>query len=139
MKYKYSASIPQNPSDKWIKRPIINIEIFGKNGSEKFNALIDSGADYCLFNIQVAKLMGFDLSDSPVRPTIGIGGNKSMPTYFLDDIEIKIENINRKVKIPVCFIDSDSVGLLLGQNGFFDNFNVKFLKKHDTFEVDLAK
>jgi len=50
MKYKYSASLPQNPNDKWIKRPIINIEVFGKDGSRKFNALIDSGADYCLFN-----------------------------------------------------------------------------------------
>ncbi|MFA4890035.1 MAG: retropepsin-like aspartic protease [Candidatus Paceibacterota bacterium] len=139
MKYKYSALWPQNPSEKWIKRPMVNVEIFGKNGSKKFNALIDSGADYCIFNIQIATLMGFDLSNSPIKPTIGIGGNESMPTYFLDDVEIKIENIDRKVKIPVCFIDSDSVGLLLGQNGFFDSFNVKFMKKHDTFEVDLAK
>ena len=62
MKYRYTSFFPPEKNLKWIKRPMVEIEIFGPKGSKKFGALIDSGADCSLFNIQVAKLLGFDLS-----------------------------------------------------------------------------
>ncbi len=135
MKFKYSSFIPPYLIKHWIKKPIIQIEVFGSNGSKKFNALIDSGADYSLFNIQVAKLAGLDLSKAEICPFVGIGGKQEIPAYLLEDVEIKLEGINQKIKIPVGFIDSESVGLLLGQEGFFDNYRIKFEKDHDVFEI----
>ncbi|MFH1956351.1 MAG: hypothetical protein ABIJ28_01775 [Patescibacteria group bacterium] len=135
MKYKYSALIPADPSSRWIKRPIVQIEVFGKNNSRKFNALINSGADYSLFNIQIAELIGLDLSNAKPHSFIGIGGSQPIAAYLLDETEIKINDIDKKIKIPVGFINSDSVGLLLGQEGFFDQHRIKFEKDHDIFEI----
>lgn len=83
MKYQYTVFLPSNPNEQWKRRPMLQIEIFGKKGSQKFNALVDSGADYSLFNIQVAEL--------------------------------------------------------LGQEGFFDQFRIKFEKDHNIFEVTPVK
>jgi len=39
------------------------------------------------------------------------------------------------VEIPICFVESPTVSLLLGQEGFFDKYRIKFEKDHDTFEI----
>lgn len=135
MKYKYSSFLPPKNQQKWIKRPVVEVEIFGTNGSQKFNALIDSGADCSLFNAEIAELVGIDLSKSENRPFVGIGGKQQIKTQFLDNVEIKVEGISKSIKIPVGFINSDSVGLLLGQDGFFDSYKLKFEKDHDSFEI----
>lgn len=135
MKYKYSAFLPSNPSGRWKKRPILQIEIFGKKGSQKFNALVDSGADCSLFNIQVAELLGLDLSKAKKESFLGISGPQAISAYTLNNVEIKVNGLDKKVKIPVGFINSESVSLLLGQEGFFDQFRIKFEKYHDIFEV----
>lgn len=50
-------------------------------------------------------------------------------------MEVGVEHISGRRRIPVGFIDSQSVDILLGQEGFFDEFRIKFEKDHDTFEV----
>ena len=41
---------------------MILTEVFGPNGSNKFSALIDSGADCSLFDVEIAEMLGLDLS-----------------------------------------------------------------------------
>lgn len=139
MKYKYSAFLPPATSDKWIKRPLIQIEVFSGKNVIKFNALIDSGADKSLFNVEVAKLIGLDLEKAKPHSFVGIGGKQEIKAYLIDEVEIKVEGMDKKIKIPVGFINSDSVGLLLGQEGFFDQYRIKFEKNHDTFELTPVK
>lgn len=139
MKYQYTVFLPSNPNEQWKRRPMLQIEIFGKKGSQKFNALIDSGADYSLFNIQVAELLGLDMSKAKVVPFLGISGPQAVFVRTLDGVEIQVNGLDKKVKIPVGFIDSESVSLLLGQEGFFDQFRIKFEKDHNIFEVTSVK
>lgn len=47
--------------------------------------------------------------------------------------------MERSIKIPVCFVQSPTVGLLLGEEGFFDLYRIKFEKDHDTFEITPGK
>ena len=68
----------------------------------------------------------------PVKFT-GISGH--INGFRLEKVKIQIEGIAKSVEIPVCFVDSPTVGLLLGQEGFFDNHRIKFEKDHDTFEI----
>ncbi|MDO8654846.1 MAG: aspartyl protease family protein [bacterium] len=133
MKYRYTSFFPPDESLKWMKRPMVQIEVSGPAGSRKFDALIDSGADISLFNTQVAELLGFDLSKAKSRNFLGISGG--IKAHALEDIEIKIEGMDKSIKIPVSFVASSSVGLLLGQEGFFDQYQIKFEKDHDTFEI----
>lgn len=133
MKYRYTSFFPSDRTFKWVKRPIIQIEVFGPRDSKTFVALVDSGADNCLFNAEVADVLGIDLSDAKRRNLTGITG--TMEGYYLDEIKIKVDGMDKPVEIPVCFIKSPTVGLLLGQEGFFDRYRIKFEKDHDTFEI----
>jgi len=133
MKYRYTSFFPPDNSLKWVKKPIVSIEIFGPSGRQTFDALIDSGADCSLFNIQIAQALGLDLSVARRIRMTGISGG--VEGYRLEDIEIKIEGIGKTIKIPVCFADSPSIGTLLGQEGFFDQYRIKFEKDHDSFEI----
>ena len=63
----------------------------------------------------------------------------AITTYLIENIEIKVENMENKVKIPVSFIESETVGIVLGQEGFFDQYRIKFEKDHDTFEINPIK
>lgn len=132
MKYKYLTSLNRNPNGPHFKRPMVDVEIFGLNTSIKTIALLDSGADYCLFNLEFAKAIGIDMDKCQKGQTMGVeGGSKDV---YLTNIEIKIEHLE-KIKIPVGFIDSHSVTGLLGQIGFFDKNRIKFERDHDTFEI----
>ena len=136
MKYKYYGVSPLNTQRKTIKRPMVMVELFGTNGSRETLALVDSGADVSLVNLGIAKRLGIDLNDAEKRMMMGIAGGQET---FLSTLAIQVEGQNEKVKIPVCFIDSPHVGVLLGQEGFFDHYRIKFEKDHDTFEITPAK
>jgi hypothetical protein len=133
MKYRYTSFFPPDSTLKWIKRPMVQIEVSGPQNTKKFNALIDSGADYCLFNTEVAELVGLDLSKAKTRRLTGIGS--IIEGFYLNDVEMRLEGIEKTIKIPVCFVKTPNVGLLLGQEGFFDKFRIRFEKDHDTFEI----
>jgi hypothetical protein len=45
MKYRYTSFFPPDKTLKFVKKPIISIEVFGPRDSQKFDALIDSGAE----------------------------------------------------------------------------------------------
>lgn len=132
MKYDYLSAIPADFTKKFIKRPLVEIEIFGPTRSHKELALVDSGADRSLFNIEVAKLLEIDLKKAHQDIVTGIYGSGKV---LVTEIEIKIKHLEGKIKIPVSFIDSPCVGVLLGQEGFFDTHRIKFEKDHDTFEI----
>ncbi len=134
MKYKYTVSINwQNSSLPARKHPLVDVELFGPNGSVVVNSLIDSGADYCLFNAQYAPLIGIDLNTCTKGGTYGVGGKVIIPTYRTE-IEIQAKDL-KKIRVPVDFIESDSVNGLLGQVGFFDLHKIKFERNHNTFEI----
>lgn len=136
MKYQYYGVSPLNTQRKTIKRPMVMVELFGKTGSKKMLALVDSGADVSVLNIGVAELLGIDLSKAERQRTIGISGGQET---FVSTIEIQVEKQDERIKIPVQFIDSQYVDALLGQEGFFDHYRIKFEKDHDTFEITPAK
>ena len=45
---------------------MLEVEIYGPNGSHKQLALVDSGADRSLFHIEIAKVLSIDLSQSKI-------------------------------------------------------------------------
>jgi hypothetical protein len=137
MKYRYTSFFPPEKTLKWVKRPLIKTEIFGPKESRTFDALIDSGADCSLFNVEIAELLEIDLSRAKQRKFTGISG--TLTGYYLPEVEIKVDGMERSIKIPVCFVQSPTVGLLLGEEGFFDSYRIKFEKDHDTFEITSVK
>jgi hypothetical protein len=77
MKYKYLTSINSVPNKAHYRRPIVDVEIFGPKGSIPTIALLDSGADFSLFNIEYAKAIGVDIAKCETGRTVGVEGSMS--------------------------------------------------------------
>src|SRR3989338_10650869 len=99
MKYKYSTVFPPSYTKKFIRRPMVEI----------------------------------DLKNAKQDNVTGITGHGEI---FFTDIEIKIEHLDNKIRIPDGFIKSPHVSVLLGQEAFFDLNRIKFERDHNTFEIN---
>lgn len=136
MKYPYLTVLNNNPNGKHFRRPVIDVEIFGPDCSISTFALLDSGADNCLFHLEYAKAIGIDLDKCKKAVTVGVEGGKM--EIYLTEIQIKVKGLE-KIKVPVGFIKSNSVNGLLGQIGFFDLNRIKFERDHNVFEINPVK
>lgn len=118
----------------YFYRPMVNIRLINGSRSRLQKALIDTGADFTLINSHIAKDLDINYKDGVLHKTTGIENNP-IETYF-HELEIEVPGLeNSQFKTTVGFINSSSVGVLLGQKGFFDNFKVTFDKKDNFFEI----
>lgn len=69
------------PENRLTFRPVITIALQYLNSKEKFSALVDSGADACLFPRDVAEILGIDIKAGARAFFTGIGGGQ-IPFYF---------------------------------------------------------
>jgi predicted aspartyl protease len=134
MKYKYSTTAQAvGFSGKFVKRPIVTIKLKNGKSELKASALIDSGADNIVLNEGFANILGIDLDSCEEVKITGIEGRPQSTKVC--DIEYSIEHLNEKIKTKVAFIKSDSVGVLLGQEGLFDKYKIIFDHKKSIFEI----
>jgi hypothetical protein len=116
------------------KRPIIPVRISYKISSINTPALIDSGADFNIFPLSIAKDLGLDLNLNKPVAFGGVGDKSPKLTGYLAVVDLMIFNKGENIKFstPVVFTESiPSNGFsLLGEIGFFDHLNqVSFLYK----------
>jgi hypothetical protein len=108
------------------------------NGTRDFGcyAIVDSGADDCMFPGVFAAQIGLEVTSGRPYRFSGAGSRGQLAYFF--DIEVEIAGA-LKYKLPVGFtqaLDASRVGLL-GQNGFFDRFNVSFLLRQRKFVLEI--
>lgn len=137
MKFPYSKLPSYNPNLKWLARPYIPIRIIGPKRFWEGYGLIDSGADRCLFNNKIAKDIGLDLSEGNNENFAGIEGGSLKAT--LQKVKLQIIGMNEEITVTAGFVNSPGVAIILGQDGFFDSFRIKFEKDHGTIEITPVK
>ena len=135
MKFPYLKLPLVDPRLKWVARPYIQIKLTGTKGSRIGYALIDSGADRCLFNSEIAKKIGLDLTNAPDEFFGGIeGGGLKAKLY---KVKIQIVGMSEDIEVVAGFVESSGVTAILGQDGFFDNFKIQFNKSKGFLEINL--
>lgn len=113
-------------------RPIIPIVLKNKSKFAVYSGLIDSGADYCIFNIQLAWELNIKLQSKKVSLK-GIAREKV--TGFLGEVEININGIS--YDLTAIFAKMEELGHgILGQKGFFDHFDVKLSYNKQIIELE---
>ena len=115
-----------------IRRPVIPVILKNKSKFVLYSGLIDSGADYCIFNIQIAKEL-----DIPLQPKKiilkGIGREKV--TGYLAEVEISIDGSS--YDLTAIFAEMEEFGHgILGQQGFFEHFDVRLSYRNRQIEID---
>jgi len=136
MKYDYQpivTSIGHDGMFFWM--PEVAITISGKNGNRRLFALVDSGASVCVADSAIAESAGIELNKKDMLYIGGvIGGGRGEPVYPAN-VTIKVEGLKELV-VPVYFGKiSRAFTFILGQKGFFDTHNIKFIKHRDVFEI----
>lgn len=106
-----------------IKRPIIPVLCTSRNKFVFYQALIDSGADYCIFSIELAKTLEIPLT--PKKKTYVRGIGKEKVWGYLGEITIHIGKKSYRTQALFAHMSEFGHGIL-GQQGFFDIFIVKF-------------
>jgi hypothetical protein len=109
-------------------RPLLIAELIAQNGSSfKCIAIVDSGADHCVFPLAFAPALGLDSLNMKMQMTGGVG-NTANATYY-ETIKIVgsrpgAPNVTLEFETLVGFTAGmDAIGWgLLGQSGFFEKF-----------------
>lgn len=125
MKFKYEAFPVKKtiifPQKIKNCRPIIRITLQKAKKSVDIYALVDSGADYCVFPDEIGKAIGIDVESGRKDTAIGVSNNL-IEIYFhkitliIDKYKFKVwVGFSKVLKMP-----------LLGRSGFFEEFKVKF-------------
>lgn len=133
MKFKYRKINLHHPFSRktYILRPIIPVSISSKLASIRYEALIDSGSDFNIFPMEIAQKLSIDLKNSKRIHFSGI--ENSSKEGYVDNILLGVGNEN--LKTNVVFADLPSASGILGQNGFFDLFIVKFDLTKEEMEI----
>lgn len=137
MRFSYTPTAATNTKARLIKRPLLELELIGRGQSLKAFALIDSGADITMMNLEYAHELGLSLDESKTKDFVGISSERIR--CYLSWVTYRVKGFSSRLTTPVAFIDSASVDILLGQEDFFEYFRVTFDKSRDVFDMELSE
>jgi hypothetical protein len=100
-------------------------------------AVVDSGSPYCLFRSDVGEYVRIDVDRGQEGQLGGIISGYMEPIYF-HKVKLLVE-ANWCIEVYAGFMRKLRVPAILGRNGFFDTFYVKFDHSVDPPEVEVEK
>jgi len=112
--------------------PYLRIAVRHTGITQPFLALVDSGAIDTLFPAVVAEVIGIDLESGVRKVYFGIGGHAAIG--YVHECQLQVQGFNPWTRIRIGFVDTIKVPLL-GQSGFFENYQVIFERFKYSFEV----
>lgn len=125
MKFPYcTVPVESNeafPARHTVKKPLIPICLIHHGNMIKLMALIDSGADDCIFRAELGEQVGLDIKSGKRADYRGITG-RTTPVYF-HDVTINVGGWEHK-----CYagFSQETPLSVLGQNGFFNLYRIEF-------------
>jgi len=121
-----------------ILKPIIPLELTVGSKKIRYAALIDSGADFCIFDGQIGELLGLDVRSGK---SLDFGGIQAFAgaVAFLHEVTIRIGGWPFKIVMGFSYDIAPHGYGILGQKGFFDIFTVKFDLLKEQIELNEKK
>ncbi len=141
MKFSYAKLLLPRKSDFFgssIARPIIPVRISTDGKSVQYSALIDSGADFCIFEGEVAEYLGIDVRSGPKEVFGGIQ-ERGGATAFLHEIMLTVGGWDYRTMVGFSYDIAKHGSGILGQKGFFDMFSIKFDLPKEEIELKERK
>lgn len=119
-----------------VSRPIIPISVRNPHTRKavRYLALVDSGADNCVFGAEIGELIGLSIEDGKPSSISGVVAGQSRP-YYIHNVEIEVGGWWHPT--PVGFMPelSKNGHGFVGRLGFFDRFTfVKFEQPKNVVE-----
>ena len=118
MKFKYKNY------GSGIIRPVIPINLVANDISVPYEVLVDSGADMCIFDAQLAVILNINVKDGEESYlTVATG---DVEPFYIHRIGIKVGGWRYNTKAGFLPRIAKTGYGIVGQKGFFDTFVVKF-------------
>lgn len=121
------------PNKKSSLRPVISISLNGKKGNFGYFVLIDSGADYCIFHGFIGDELGIDVKSGKPLTFYGTSG-EPQKAYF-HKITFKVGGIDHSCMVGFSYEMENLAYGILGQDGFFSQWMVKFEYHKENIEL----
>src|SRR3989338_3776121 len=120
-----------------ILRPVIPIALVHNGIEVPYEVLVDSGADVCIFDAQIADILGIDITQGERYEVAGVTG--VCEPYYVFPLTLRIAD--KMYTFRAGFLSGmGRFGYgVVGQKGFFDNFIVKFDLLKEEVELKLRK
>ena len=134
MQFRYTKFRTKDPILPFDYQPLLDVKFFNGNLDIRVRGMLDTGATITLINKSWADALRIDWKSGEKIKLFGIVGEK-IPVY-VHEMEMEVLGLdNSRKPTKVAFIDSPNVGILLGQIGFFENYNTAFSYSKKTFHV----
>jgi hypothetical protein len=99
-------------------------------------SLIDSGADLCLFHSDIGRMLSLEIEAAPELAFQGVSGAKEVA--YLHRVDLVVRGLT-PITLDIGFTKSMVAGTgLLGQQGFFEQFDINFRLSQKLFELTLV-
>lgn len=121
---KPSKAFPRRFS---ISRPVVPIQLIRGQDKIKCLAIIDSGADYCVFHASLGEVIGLTIESGKLDHFGGISGQQQQQlTAYFHNIQIEVGGYEFDCWAGFSRdIEALPYGIL-GQLGFFSLFDIRF-------------
>jgi len=117
-----------------VSLPVLSVQIACNRKREIVWAIIDSGAEISVFNAEIAGLLDIDIESGRKFDLGGVVDDRGLPAW-LHQVSLTVGDLG-SISIMVAFTNGPSPGLsLLGQRGFFDNFQIRFKRFQNSIEI----
>ena len=121
------------PNKKSALRPVIQIDFETSKGNFGYLVLIDSGADYCIFHSSVGEQLGLKIKSGKPLTFYGTSG-EPQKAYF-HEITFKIGGHPHTCEVGFSHDMEKLAYGLLGQDGFFNKWMVKFEYQKENIDL----
>lgn len=132
MKFKYRKIPDNNSPSGYISLPMFQVRLLNGSKYKDVICLLDSGADNSILHSSVADVLGIELTKGKPKTFYGIANQAALG--FLHLIQLQIQGFNEAIDIEVAFTEDNEISLI-GQLGFFDNYQITFERYRGRFEI----
>ena len=133
MRFRYTDIHNHQDPQRPFRRPYLIVRLINGDRHKDVISLVDSGADLCLFHSDIGRMLGVEIEAAPELAFQGISGKKEVA--YLHRVDLVVRGLS-SITLEVGFTGSMAVGTgLLGQRGFFEQFQINFELSQRFFEV----
>lgn len=116
-----------------ILRPVIPIKVSYGGIFVPCEVLVDSGADICIFDAEIAEILEIKLELGEKRSISGITGANDF--YYLHEVNLSVGKFSYKTNVGFLPNIARMGYGVAGQKGFFDHFVIKFNYKNAEIDI----
>jgi hypothetical protein len=133
MRFRYTDIRNHQDPQRPFRRPYVIVRLINGDRHKDVISLVDSGADVCLFNSDIGRMIGIEIEAAPRLAFQGVSGSREVA--YLHSVDLVVRGLNA-ITLEAGFTNSMAAGTgLLGQRGFFEQFQVNFQLSQKLFEV----